>query len=102
MTQQPDLFAKTIDDTFAIWVHTPAGGDVANRFIRLAIGLHRRGFKHFGAKAICERLRWFYAIRRSENEDYLINNNYTSRLARFAEERVPEINGLFVKRMLKS
>jgi len=98
---QPDLFAKTIDDAFAVWVHSDAGGDVANRFIRLAIGLHRRGFKRFGSKAICERLRWFYRVKRNPDDEFLINNNFTSRLARFAEERAPEIRGLFEKRMLK-
>ena len=39
---------------FEEWVHTPAGGQVMNLFIRLAWGVNKRGQK-IGAKAIAER-----------------------------------------------
>ena len=95
---QLDLFGETHQQAFDAWVHTPAGGAVADRFIRLAIGLRRCGkFRKFGAKAICERLRWYYMMRRVEN-DYAINNNHTAYLARFAMERAAELRGFFATR----
>ena len=93
---QLDLFGETHQQAFDAWVHTPAGGAVANRFIRLAIGLRRSGrFKRFGAKAIAERLRWHYLVR-GAGDDYAVNNNHTAYLARFAMERAPELRGFFV------
>lgn len=90
------------DRAFRAWLDTPPGGEVANRFLRLAIGMHRRGFRHFGSKAICERLRWHYVLRYGEQgaADYKINNNHTSRLARWAESRAPELRDFFRKRGL--
>lgn len=106
---QPDLFDKGRDEKFAAWVHTSAGADVANKFIRYAWALHKRGIRKYGAKGIVERLRWHYTIMRlrpgesiQERDDLRkINNNYTSRLARFAETRAPELKGLFEKRAIK-
>jgi len=82
---------------FEAWVHTPEGGQVANRFIRIAIGFLRRGQK-IGAKAIAERLRWNAFVRKAEGEAWLINNNYVSYLARFAMERAPELQDFFETR----
>ena len=98
---QPDLFDAQ-PDPFAVFVHTPAGREIANRFIRLAWGLRQRGFVRYGAKGIVERLRWHYAMRRRDPADYKLNNNWTSRLARFAEEREPRLCGFFEMRRLKS
>ncbi len=99
---QLDLFHPRTGTAFDAVLHTPQGGSMANKFIRLAIGLKRRGFKHYGAKAICERLRWHYSVMRVEGEEFKINNNWTSRLARFAEERAPELQGFFRNRKLKT
>jgi hypothetical protein len=84
---------------FDAWAHTPAGGQVVNRFIRLAIGFHRRGPK-IGAKAIAERLRWNAFCRKHEGEKYWINNSYVSWLARFAMTRAPELDGFFETRQV--
>lgn len=94
---QLDMFCKGHFDTFDKWVHTPQGGAVANRFIRIAIGFHRRGQK-IGAKAIAERLRWNAFVRKQEGEAYLINNNHVSFLSRFAMERAPELKRYFETR----
>ena len=84
--RQFELFAPTHEQRAIAFIHTPEGGQVMNRFIRIAIGLKRRGFKNFGAKAIVERLRWHYQIARAEGEDFRINNSYTAYMARYAEE----------------
>lgn len=115
-----DLFETTEDYRFSEWVHSPAGGEVANRFIRLAWWLKRRGFRKYGAKSIVERLRWHYALRQAHRgrvdgvparygyrfegvvveDEYKINNNFVSRLARFAVQRAPELDGFFEFRKL--
>jgi hypothetical protein len=97
MTALQDEFAfgsPTLAQRFDTWVHTPAGGEVANRFIRLAIGLHRRGLK-VGSKCIWERLRWHYEVARVPGDRYALNNVWTPYMARFAMDRAPELRGYF-------
>jgi len=97
---QGDLFGA--DARFADWVHTPAGGEIANQFIRRSWRLWKRGIKRYGAKSIVEVLRWHYALRNKNGEQWKINNNYASRLARLAMERAPELKGFFEVREMKS
>jgi len=87
-------FAKTHQQKFNEWVHTPEGGHVANLFIRMAIGLNRSGHK-VGAKLIFERIRWHFEVRRAKSSQYKLNNNYHAYLSRLAMERVPELAGYF-------
>lgn len=96
---QYDLFKPSHCQGFDAWKETPAGGQVVNRFIRIAIGFHRRG-QRIGAKCIAERLRWNAFVRRAEGSDWLINNNHVSAMARFAMERAPELQGFFETRTL--
>ena len=99
--EQLDLLQPTLWQRGEAWRHTPAGGEISNRFMRLAIGLRRRGFKHFGAKAIVERLRFHYALKLGPDDgDYRINNNYTAYLARWAMMRNPELQDFFETRRL--
>ena len=99
---QPDLFDPSQVDKFNQWVHTLAGREIANHFIRLAYGLRRRGFKHYGSKSICERLRWHYTLKyaKTGSGEWKINNNWTAHLARFAEDREPTLKGFFEKRRM--
>lgn len=87
---------------FDKWAATEEGREVRRQFIRLACGLRKGGFSHFGAKAIVERIRWHMAIKhRDENNRYKINNNYTAYLARDAEAHCPELDGFFRNRFCK-
>lgn len=79
------------------YIHSPEGRQVANKFIRIAYGVHLRG-KKIGAKAIWERLRWHYEVSRREGEDFKLNNSFVSYVARFSEEREPALRGFFEKR----
>lgn len=98
---QPELdFCGTQEEVaptlFDEWVHTPAGREIANKFIRLATGLKRRGFEHFGAGAIAERIRWWMALKHGPNDgEYKLNNNYRAGLARFAVDRAPMLKDFF-------
>ena len=91
---QYGLFQDTWEQRFYVWRHTPAGGQVTNRFIRIAHGLKLRG-KKAGSKAIMERLRWNYETRRDQKDKYKINNNFSPYLARFAMTRDPVLAGYF-------
>jgi hypothetical protein len=101
--QQYDLFAKTHQQTFDDWKETPEGGHTCNLFMRVAWGLWKSGFKKFGAKAVVERLRWHYAVRRHRNgQEWAINNNLTAYLARWAMDREPRLAGFFDVREIGS
>jgi len=87
---------------FDLWRHTPIGGEITNRAIRLSIGIKRRGFKRYSIRAVIHRLRWHYAMTHGPNgeDQYLINNNMTPYLARFIMDRVPDLQGFFETREL--
>jgi len=96
MSDQYLLFEKTAKEQFDEWVHTPEGGEIANKFIRLAIGVKRRGFKNYSAQSIIERLRWHHQMKHGPDEDgWKINHNWRSYLSRFAMKRAPELKGFF-------
>jgi len=99
MSYEQDLLAleENMPTLFDEWVHTPAGREVANKFIRLAVGLQKRGFAHFGAGAIVERIRWHMALKHGPNasDDYKINNNWRAGLARFAANRESKLCDFF-------
>lgn len=99
---QGELFNKGLDERFAVWVHTPAGGEIAGQFIRASCGLKLAGWKRYGAKRVVEGIRWNVHLQHGPGADgYKINNNLVSRLARFAESRAPELQGFFEKRVLR-
>ncbi len=92
---------KTIDERFAELLARPGGRQLANDFIRLALYCKNRLGKRIGQRAIWEKLRWEYEVERTDPE-FKLNDHFTSRMVRFAESRVPELNGYFEKRKLKS
>lgn len=62
-----------------------------------AIALQNR--QRFGAKALFEILRWNTAI--IGNDEFKLNNNYTSFYARLFEKEFPQHVGFFEKRKSK-
>ena len=102
-TQIEMVFAAATDNAFQKWVHGKCGGELANAFIRLAWRLHKRGFEHYSADAICHRLRWHYDLRNGPDSDgFKINNSHVAKLARFAMEREPRLKDFFETRVIKS
>ncbi len=96
-----ELFSPTHYQEFLEWLDTPAGRDTANRFIRIAWGVWKRG-KRIGAKAIWERLRWNHELRRNDNDAaYKLNNNYTAYMARLAMEKEDRLQGFFSVREIR-
>lgn len=88
-----------LDTRFTRWI--AANPQVLDLFVNLAMQLQRRGRRHYGAKAIVEQMRWLYATE-TTGDEFVLNNNYTSRLARLAAARRPELASLFEFRNLRS
>ena len=72
---------------------------VFKMFRRFAEEARASGLKHFGAKAVIERVRWETAI--SGSGSFKVNNNYTSRYARLLEIVDPSFKGFFRNRELR-
>lgn len=73
---------------------------VVEIFVRLSLRAARSGHR-VGAKAVWERMRWELVVETDEASPRL-NNNYTSRMARLAMARHPELDGFFDIRELRS
>lgn len=93
---EPD---ESLDTRFRNWL--TANPHVLDAFIGLALQAKRTGRQRIGAKLIVERLRWEYMIQ-TGGDDFRLNNNYTSRLARAAVGQRPELEPLFEFRELRS
>ncbi len=95
-----DLFAGPIDEAFALY--NAAHPEVYASFCEIALGLIRRGHKHYSADAILHVIRYRAAIKKDVLTLYKINNNYTSRYARKFMQDYPHHAGFFETRVLKT
>ena len=71
-------------------------------FKKFAKDAKQRGRKFFGAKTVIERVRWSVNIDTVSDDDFKINNNYTSRYVRLLESEEPSFIGFFHKRELRA
>lgn len=90
---------ESLDTRFRNWLD--ANPHVLAAFIGLAVQARRAGRTRIGAKLIVERLRWEYMLQ-TDGDDFRLNNNYTSRLARAAVGLQPDLEPLFEFRELRS
>jgi hypothetical protein len=101
---QPSLLlaASRAEERFQAFLR--ANPDIYQEFKRRALALHQRGYRHFGAKAIAEAIRYDAAVRGlpGEGETYRWNNNYTSRMVRLLISEHPELASFFELRELRS
>lgn len=91
--------ARTIQERFAEFDR--AHPDVYELFRRFAFELRDAGRKRYSAKALIERIRWHMATSSTE-EEFKINNVFTSRYVRKLVEQCPEFEGFFELRKLKA
>lgn len=89
---------ETLDRRFERFVEE--NPHVYREFVRFAREARRAGLR-VGAKAVWERLRWELAIATTDAE-WKLNNSFTSRMARLAMEREPDLAGFFETREIKS
>jgi hypothetical protein len=67
---------------------------------RMSVDLVLRGRKHYGMKSLFEVLRYERARLTDEDEEFKINNAYSSYYARLLMFNVPKLEGFFgVRRM---
>lgn len=100
---QPSLLmaASRAEERFQAFLR--ANPHVYAEFKRRALALHRRGYRHFGAKAIAESIRYESAISAaSVDEPFKLNNSHISRLVRLLISEEPELRGFFELRELRS
>jgi len=90
-------FGDPIEDwvEFDRWLHTPEGGAIANKFLRLAIKMKRVGFEAYGAQSIMEAIRWHMDVQSGPGHDFKVNHNWRRRLTYWAMCRAPELEGFF-------
>jgi hypothetical protein len=76
-TPKKDL---TIEERFRLF--DQANPHVYQVLEQMALDLAARGHQRIGVKMLWETLRYRYAMQTSGDEDYCLDNNYTSRFAR--------------------
>jgi len=74
--------------------------EVYEELVRLARQMKARGHKRIGIKMLWEVLRWERAMKTTDQTEWKLNNNYTSRYARLIMENEPDLKGFFVTRGL--
>lgn len=70
-------------------------------FRKYAIMAKQRGFEHFGAAAVFERLRWHLNFE-TTGEEFKLNNNYRAFYARKLMREYPEFEDFFRIRKQRS
>lgn len=70
--------------------------------LRLAREARARGRTKVGIKMLYEVCRWEMTLQTSGDEEYKLNNNFTSRYARLLMQHNPELAGFFEIRAMAS
>lgn len=96
---EPPRVSK-LDQRF--WEFHESKPEVYQALAEMALAAVRQGKKKVGAKALFERVRWELWLASSNDDEYQLNNNHTSRYARLLMARVPELRGVFELRGLRS
>jgi len=70
--------------------------EVWDLFRKFTFDLIAKGFKHYGAKSVFERIRWHTDTPDSEGKSsFKVNNDYTAFYARAFMKRYPKYDGFF-------
>ena len=110
MTAQPTLFPEypimqsqkvrrklTLQEKFDEWLRE--NPNIVPLFLRYARDARESGLKHYGIGALTERVRWHVRVE-TKGDDFKINNNWRSRLARELARRDPSLKDFFEFRKL--
>lgn len=92
----------SIQARFEVWLATAEGQYVKREVLRKANEIRRRGFSHYGIKAIMETIRWDRNLALGPNDGFKVNDHYTSRLVRLLIEEQPDLDGFFETRELRA
>ena len=92
------LFGKSVRGSFAKFHEEHP--EVYAEFVRLSRVAAGTGLRKCGAWLVWGRMRWYFAMERTET--YKLNNNYVAHYARLAMEQEPDLKGFFETRELKA
>jgi hypothetical protein len=70
-------------------------------FEKYVLMIIQKDFKHYGAAAVFERIRWHVQIE-TTGQEFKLNNNYRAYYARKFEDEYPDYAGFFRIRRLVS
>ena len=70
-------------------------------FEKYAMMIIQRGFSHYGAAAVFERIRWHVQIE-TIGQEFKLNNNFCAHYARKFDDKYPDYAGFFRCRRLVS
>lgn len=74
---------------------------VYDMFVKFAKEAKKSNRKKYSAKSIFERMRWHTEIE-TQGEPFKLSNNYTAYYARKVMEELPEFDGFFRTKELRS
>lgn len=70
--------------------------------VRFAREARRHGKSRFGVRVIWERMRFEMWLSTVADDDYKLNDHFTSRYARLIMDQEPDLAGIFETRRLRS
>jgi hypothetical protein len=74
---------------------------VYEKLLLLARQVKESGRKRYGIECLFARLRWHYDFEVRSEEEFKLNNNYTSRYARLLMQQEKDLEGVFSVRELR-
>ena len=97
-TPAPKVEGSTIDEQFASF-HS-LNPHVYRAIVAVARRYKRQGKTRISMKGLFEFFRITYGLRTVGDDEYQLNNNYTSRYARLVMTLEPDLKGFFELRAL--
>lgn len=91
---------KTIEEAFLAFHE--ANPHVYELLVSLARKAKARGRSRIGMKMLYEVARWHFYLNAKSEDEYALNNNYTSRYARLMQDREPDLADMFETRKLNA
>ena len=73
--------------------------DIWGYFVRFTLQVIEAGLRHYSARAIFHRIRWYTAIETKSGDGFKINNNHSPSFARWFHVLYPEHGDFFETRV---
>ena len=99
MSSQAELFNKTVTEQFNIFDR--ANPEVYKLFYSHVMDAITRGKKKTSSKMIINLIRWHYYLETNTNDQFKINDRYTSHYSRKFIRQHPEYSHIFEFRRMR-
>lgn len=86
----------------AFWAYHEKNPHIYEAFDRFAKEAVQSQRDTFGAQMVVERVRWYVAVERNDDDGFKVNNNFNGYYARLWMRNNPEQRGLFRRRKLRA